>query len=143
VIRRTLSNTIIAWLFIAAGTVGLVYHLSQVIGRAVLDTEHVVILLLRLAAIVAGVGLLRGANWARWLMVGWLAYHVVLSAFHTPSEFAVHGLLFAVVTYFLFRTPPRYGTASRSGENPGFLQHVKDARKDTRAEGRSNGAELE
>ena len=33
-------------------------------------------------AIVCGVFLLRGHNWARWLALAWIAFHVVLSAFH-------------------------------------------------------------
>ena len=47
--------------------------------------------------------MLRGFNWARWLLVVWIAYHVILSAFHSPFEAAVHGLLFVIVAYFLFR----------------------------------------
>lgn len=49
--------------------------------------------------------MLRGWNWARWLLVVWLAYHVVLSALHSVFEVAVHGFLFGVIAYFLFRTP--------------------------------------
>lgn len=55
-------------------------------------------------AVVSGVGMLLGFNWARWLLVGWLGYHVILSIFHPLFELLVHGLLFVVVLYFLFRT---------------------------------------
>lgn len=48
--------------------------------------------------------MLRGHNWARWLLVTWIAYHVILSAFHAWSELAMHALLLAVVAYFLFRS---------------------------------------
>jgi hypothetical protein len=47
--------------------------------------------------------MLCGFNWARWLLVVWIAYHVILSAFHSPFEVVIHGLLFGVVVYFLFR----------------------------------------
>jgi hypothetical protein len=57
----------------------------------------------RLLAILGGVFALRGSNWARWLLLVWIGYHVVLSAFHTLSQLAMHSLLFAVVAYFLFR----------------------------------------
>ena len=58
-----------------------------------------------LLAVVAGVFLLRGRNWARWLLVAWMGFHVALSALHPGHELAVHGLLTAVVVYFLFRAP--------------------------------------
>ena len=47
--------------------------------------------------------MLRGSNWARWLLIVWLGYHVALSVFHAPFELVVHSLLFAAVLYFLFR----------------------------------------
>jgi membrane protein implicated in regulation of membrane protease activity len=47
--------------------------------------------------------MLRGSNWARWLAIAWLAYHVVLSAFHGWQETIVHFLFFAGVAYLLFR----------------------------------------
>jgi hypothetical protein len=47
--------------------------------------------------------MLRGHNWARWLILVWIAYHVVLSALHSVSEVVVHGLLFVVIAYVLFR----------------------------------------
>src|SRR5262249_39079375 len=54
-------------------------------------------------AIVCGVFLLRGSNWARWLLLAWIAFHVVLSAFHNVFELAMHSLLLVVVAYCLFR----------------------------------------
>jgi hypothetical protein len=43
-----------------------------------------------LAALVCGVFLLRRQNWARWLALAWMAFHVALSAFHPLGELAVH-----------------------------------------------------
>jgi hypothetical protein len=54
-------------------------------------------------AIFGGAFLLGGANWARWLCLGWMACHVLISAFHSLAEVAVHGLIFAVLLYFLLR----------------------------------------
>jgi hypothetical protein len=62
---------------------------------------------LRLTAIVCGVYMLRGSNWARWLTLLWIGYHVVLSAFHSVQEVVVHALLLAVFAYFLFRPKAR------------------------------------
>jgi hypothetical protein len=59
--------------------------------------------------------LLKGRNWARWLMLGWLAFHVVVSAFHSLSDCIAHVVLLLVVAYFLL-TPPdsKYFHASPS-----------------------------
>jgi hypothetical protein len=57
----------------------------------------------RLVALVAGIYVLRGANWARWLVVGWLAYHAGLSLLHDPVQLAVHATLLFVVACALFR----------------------------------------
>jgi hypothetical protein len=59
----------------------------------------------QLLAIVAGVFLLRGHNWARWLLVAWLGFHVGLSALHPGHELVVHGVLMGVFVYILFRRP--------------------------------------
>ena len=65
--------------------------------------EYGIVFIVRLIAILCGVFLLRGSNWARWLLLVWIAYHVILSVFHSPSELLMHSFLFAVVAYFLFR----------------------------------------
>jgi hypothetical protein len=57
----------------------------------------------RILCIVAAMFMLRGCNWARWLLVGWLVFHVGLSAFHSMPEVTVHGLLMSVIVYLLFR----------------------------------------
>ena len=103
--KRPLSVTIIALLFIAAGGFGLVYHLTEL--KQAFHNDLIWVLLLRLLAIVGGVFMLLGRNWARWLTLIWLAYHVVLSAFHSRSELIMHSLLLVVIAYFLFR--PKVG----------------------------------
>ena len=100
---RPRSVTVIGWLFIAAGIVGLVYHASALGRSGPLDDEAVWVLLLRLLAVIGGAFLLRGADWARWLVLAWIAYHVALSAFHSWSETAVHAVLLAGVAYLLLR----------------------------------------
>lgn len=103
--KRPLSITIISWLFIAAGVVGLAYHGNEFRVRRPFEYELLWVSLVRLLAILAGVFMLRGSNRARWLLVLWLGYHVGLSFLHTPFELMVHGLLFVAVLYFLFRAP--------------------------------------
>jgi uncharacterized membrane protein len=99
--KRPIPVTILGLLFIVAGLVGLAYHLSQ---RPV-DRWVALISFIRIIAVVGGVFLLKGRNWARWLMLGWLAFHVVVSALHSLSNGIAHMVLLLVVAYFLL-TPP-------------------------------------
>jgi hypothetical protein len=99
--KRPLPVTIIGCLFIVAGLVGLVYHLSE----SPLDHWIVLISIVRIIAVVGGVFLLIGHNWARWLMLAWLVFHVVVSAFHSLSEFMPHVVLLMVVGYVLLGPP--------------------------------------
>jgi hypothetical protein len=111
--QRPLSVTVIGWLFIAAGCVGLAYHATKFNSESPFHYDVIWVLLVRLLAVVCGVFLLRGSNWARWGLVVWLAYHVILSGFHSASELIMHGLLLAVVAYLLFR--PRESELFRRG----------------------------
>jgi hypothetical protein len=103
--KRPLLITVIGCIFIAAGVIGFAYHVTEFRIQRPFEYEIVWVCLLRLLAILGGVFVLRGKNWARWLLLAWLAYHVILSAFHPLSELVVHSLLFAVVAYVLFRPP--------------------------------------
>jgi len=109
--KRPLPLTMLGFLFIVAGVVGLAYHLSE----RPLDRWVALISVIRVLAIVGGVFLLKGRNWARWLMIGWLGFHVGVSALHSLSECIAHAVLFLVVAYFLL-TPPdsKYFRASPS-----------------------------
>jgi hypothetical protein len=53
-------------------------------------------------AIVCGVFLLRARNWARWLAIAWMAFHVAIS-FGVLRQLALHGLFFILLVWFLFR----------------------------------------
>jgi hypothetical protein len=98
-LKRPWAVTILGGLFIVAGVVGLVYHAANEPTTWALA----LISLIRIAAIVGGVFLLRGHSWARWLLVVWLAFHVVVSAFHSTGQVAAHVVLLVVVSYFLFQ----------------------------------------
>jgi hypothetical protein len=54
-------------------------------------------------AIVSGLYMLRGNNWARWVAMAWIAFHVGLSFFHGWQQIAIHGVIFAAFAFFLFR----------------------------------------
>jgi hypothetical protein len=51
---------------------------------------------------VAGVFLLRGQNWARWLALAWITFHVVIS-YGVLRELVVHGVICVVFAWILFR----------------------------------------
>lgn len=94
--KRPISVTIIAVVYIVAGAAGLIYHAGEILTSPWVGV-------VRALAIVAGVFMLRAQNWARWLAMVWIAFHVVLSAFHSVSEFAMHAVLCAVFAFVLFR----------------------------------------
>jgi hypothetical protein len=102
--QRARSITVIGYLFVVTGLVGLAYHVPDLAAPHLFRFEILWVLILRLLAIVGGVFLLRGASWARWLLIGWLAYHVVLSAWHSISELVFHAVLLVVIAYVLLRT---------------------------------------
>ena len=98
---RPLPVTLVSYLFILAGAMGIIYHateLSEIQSRP----EVIWVLLVRLFAIVGGVYALKGANWARWLLVLWIAYHVVISFYHTTREMATHLVFMILILLALF-----------------------------------------
>ena len=95
--KRPFAVTISGCLFILAGLVGLAYHLSD----KPVDRWMVLIAAVRIIAVIGGIFLLLGHGWARWLLLAWLALHVLVSAFHSVSETLAHVLLLMVVSYFL------------------------------------------
>lgn len=107
--KRPVSIAVISWIFIVVGIVTFVTGLLPLIDQGISEllaerpVEFLIAQFVRTLAVVSGMGMLFGFNWARWLLVGWLGYHVILSIFHPPFELLVHGLLFVVVLYFLFR----------------------------------------
>lgn len=108
--QRPRSITIISWLFIVFGIIAL---LSGVLpfgditfAQRIAELKgHWMVHLSRIVSIVAGVFMLYGRNWARWLLVAWIAFHIVISALHSAMQLLLHALIFSVILYFLFRRP--------------------------------------
>jgi hypothetical protein len=101
--QRPVSISVIACLYILTGLIGGVYHMTELNAQPMFQYDIVWVELVSLMAVVSGVYMLRSHNWARWLALAWIAFHVVLSAFHSLSQLAVHSLLCAIFAYFLFR----------------------------------------
>ena len=115
--KRPVSIIIIACIYIAAGVLGIAYHAHEINLQHPFEGEVVLPLAVRLLAIVAGIFMLRGCDWARWLALLWMAYHVVLSAFHSFEQAGMHAILLALFAYFLLRAPAN--TYFRPGTAPG------------------------
>ncbi len=98
--KPPIAILILAFIYIAIGAIGSIYHFSDL--RASLS-EGIPIEVTELVALISGVFLLRGSNWARWLALSWIAFHVILSAFHNIRELAVHGVACALIAWLLFR----------------------------------------
>jgi hypothetical protein len=99
--KRPLAVTILGCLFIAVGTLGLLYHSTE----KPRDLSIILISSVRLLAIVGGIFLIKGRNWARWLVLAWMALHIGISAFDSLSQTIAHAVLLLVIGYFLL-TPP-------------------------------------
>jgi hypothetical protein len=96
--RRPPSITIISWLFILFGSIALIGGLITTDLKS-----HWYVHLSRLLQIVAGVFMLKGRNWARWLLVAWIIFHIVISALHSVLFLLMHVAIFSVILFFVFR----------------------------------------
>lgn len=101
--RRPLPVSVISWVYVAAGVLGLGVHASERSTPGAFQADAIWSVLVALLAIAAGVYMLRSRNWARWLAIAWMAFHVLLSAFHSARQLAVHAVMLALFAYFLFQ----------------------------------------
>lgn len=97
--RRPVSVWIVSCLYMAVGTIGFVYYFSELMAHR---GDSVWIELTELLAIVSGAFMLRGYNWARWLALVWMAFHVAIS-FPVYRQVAIHLAIFAGIAWVLFR----------------------------------------
>ncbi len=99
--KRPLSVVLISCLFITTGTMGIIYQTAE-LKQMTTNPEMILVLVVRLLAIIGGVFALRGANWARWLLLAWIAYHVAISFFHTSAELIMHVVVTIITMAALF-----------------------------------------
>ena len=104
--KRPVSVTVVACLYILVGVWGFAFHFKELITR---QPDAVMIEVTELVGLVSGVFMLLGKNWARWLALGWIVFHVAISIFHPLKELAMHSVLCAVIAWILFsRQGTRY-----------------------------------
>jgi hypothetical protein len=101
--RRPITVTILGCVLIATGVASLAFHVTDLKASRNLLSELLLLSLVRILAIVSGVFMLRGSNWARWLALAWIAFHVAISFFDSLQKVAVHGLIFLLFGYLLLR----------------------------------------
>jgi hypothetical protein len=108
---RPLSITLVGWLFVLTGVIGLAASAWKVVEDVRTAAGAVAHPLGDFAwaagsAVVAaagGAGALRGLGWARWALAAWMGFHVGLSLVHSVEQLVVHCAIFAPLTYLLFR----------------------------------------
>lgn len=112
--KRPISVTILGVLMLATGVGGLGYHLYKAASWYPLPEDLILVCIMSIAAAACGVFLLLGSNWARWLALAWMAFHVGVSALHSVQQTAVHCALLAAFVYLLFRPAARAYFAGRT-----------------------------
>ena len=98
--KRPWPVIVIACLYLLGGVVGFIAHFPELWAR---HPDAVAIELTELAGAVSGVGLLMRQEWARWLALAWILFHVALSLFHPIGELAIHAAFCAMIVWALFR----------------------------------------
>ena len=119
--KRPIGVTLVSVLFILIGVGGMVRGVWSLLagrgggitGHALMDASLVEVT--SLAALVSGLFMWRGANWARWLCLAWMAFHVVISLGHDRMRLIVHLVWLAVLTIVLFW--PSASAYFRDGRN--------------------------
>jgi hypothetical protein len=66
--------------------------------------DDLLVLAIGVAALVGGTFVIRGRNWARWLLAAWMLLHVAISVGH-PGQLVAHVAIFGFITFLLFRPP--------------------------------------
>ena len=104
--RRPITVTILSWLLIVTAAMGIIAHFAEFRSQP-FRSEIIWVSLVRLLAILAGAFMLKGDNWARWLAIAWIAFHVIISALHSVPQAVIHTVLLAAFAYLLFRPEAR------------------------------------
>ena len=95
---RPVSVWILSCLYIAVGTIGFAYYFPELMAH---QDDSLWIELTELLAIVSGAFMFRGHNWARWLALVWMAFHVAIS-FPVYRQMLIHLAIFAGIAWVLF-----------------------------------------
>jgi hypothetical protein len=100
--KRPVPVVIVSVLFMLVGCVGFAYHVKEIFNLNNNQYETIWVLFLRIVALVCGLLLLFRINWARWLAIIWLIYHVIIGGFNSTSQMIVHIVFLILVSVLLF-----------------------------------------
>lgn len=95
--RVPISVIVVAALYLSVGAGTFIFHLQDL--RA---ADGIWIEATELLAIVCGLFLLGAQNWARWLALAWMTFHVLLNL-GDLRQLAVHGAFLVFIVWALFR----------------------------------------
>lgn len=99
--KRPITVTVVACLYILAGLASTAFHVLEFRRHPPGLPAGAGIIGLGLVALIAGIFLLTGKDWARWLALLWMAYHVVVSAFNGFDMLLMHAAIFLLFAYIL------------------------------------------
>lgn len=128
--KRPLAVTIIAGLLIIVGVAGFAVHTKEIISNGSFNFESILIPVLSHLASVSGIFILLGHNWARWLALIWMAFHVAISFFDSWQKVAVHVVIFALIAYVLFCAAAQRTFASPRLPDPPLLPCYRNTKLD-------------
>lgn len=89
---------VVAALYMGVGIITAAMSLAGLFAHRAYSVESG---LAGLVAIVASAYMQQGSNWARWLALMWMGFHVAIS-YRVPSEWMAHLAIFAVIAVLLF-----------------------------------------
>jgi hypothetical protein len=98
--KRPIAVIAIACLYLLVGVIGFAAHFHELLAH---HPDAIAIEITELLAVISGAGLLLRQNWARWLALAWIAFHVGISLFHPLPELAMHCAFLVLIFWALLR----------------------------------------
>ncbi|HKF50214.1 MAG TPA: hypothetical protein VKB38_22830 [Terracidiphilus sp.] len=114
--KPPIAVMVVAILLILVGAGGLINDFPHLNSLSANHYETVWIVAVHLLAIVAGGFMLLGHNWARWLAIAWMAFHVAITIGHPVLPLVGHVLFLLLFVWLLFRSDSRafFGPGTRA-----------------------------
>jgi hypothetical protein len=101
--KRPIGVLLVSCLYMAVGAIGFAVNFPHLMER---QPDILWIEATELLAILAGAFMFRGRNWARWLALVWMAFHVAIS-FPVVRQVVAHSIIFGLIAWVLFRADAR------------------------------------
>jgi hypothetical protein len=99
--KRPVSILALACVYAITGIFGFARNL-----HAFGQPDFIWIELTEVLAVIAGLFMFLGRDWARWLALAWMAFHVALSL-AVPRTLVVHLMIFVLIAWLLLRPEAR------------------------------------